>query len=397
MSPDSATVPDALSLLARCDLFSDFHPAELPASEREALAPHASIVRLKRGEILMLQGEPPDCMYAVVSGRFDVVVDGPDHERNLVGELHAGEAVGELGLIDGNPRMATVIASRDSLLVRVTAEGFDRLVRSRADSLIRIARAEAARMRSMGQRRSPGVTVRTIAVLGDTGSADFRRFTAGLCDALRGLGSVLYVNLAQFEAAFSGNADAASTTAWLSELENANRFVVCEAAAEVSPWTMHALGQADRVLLVHTTSGRPDLLLPDLLPVERVIIDEHKAGRMPATELVLLHATELVLLHASSGPVFQNTAAWLAPRTVLRHHHVRAGDAADAGRVAATACGRGHGTRTRWRRRAGSLTSACCRRSKRRASRSTWCAASAQAPSSQASTPWVCAPRRSTA
>ncbi len=86
------------------------------------------MVRLERGEVLMKQGDAATCMYIVASGRFEIVVEGPDRNQNLVGEVRSGESVGELGLIDGSPRMATVIASRNSQLVRISVAGFNRLV-----------------------------------------------------------------------------------------------------------------------------------------------------------------------------------------------------------------------------------------------------------------------------
>src|SRR5689334_5995165 len=143
MTPPQVTTPDALRLLPLCDLFKDIDVQALPPADQEALKSEIGIVRVERGEVLMKQGDPAECMYLVVSGRFEVVVEGPDRNRSVVGEVRSGETVGELGLIDGSPRMATVVASRNSQLVRLSVAGFNRLVLSNAGALLKIARAEA--------------------------------------------------------------------------------------------------------------------------------------------------------------------------------------------------------------------------------------------------------------
>ena len=301
MTPQPETTPDALELLPLCDVFRDIDVAALPFSSREALKSEIGIVRVERGEVLMRQGDPAACMYVVVSGRFEIVVEGPDHNRNLVGEVRSGETVGELGLIDGSPRMATVIASRNSQLVRVSVAGFNRLVLSNAGVLLKIARAEAGRMRNLGQRRNTFATVRTIVVVGAEPGDAINRFTAGICEALGKTGSVLRVNRSQFEALFGERFDTAEVIAsGLCDLENAHRFVVCEAEAEPSQWTIHCLRQADRILTVRNASGSPDLC-----STERAISDEQKSGGMPPVELVLLHDND--------GFVFPGTSRWLEP------------------------------------------------------------------------------------
>jgi NTE family protein len=316
--------PDGLTLLSLCPLFSHIDPQKMTGPEIKNLCSDIEIVTLKRGGILIHQGDPSECMYALISGRLQVRVEGVDSEEHLVGELRPGETVGELGLVDGSPRMATVIASRDSQLVKVGAASFHRLVLCNAESILKIARTEAVRMRSMGQRRSPAGPVRTIMVAGDLQSGGFQEFRAGLCDALQAIGSVLYLNRSRFETVVRESKSEEAVASWLSASENANRFVVCEAEAKPARWTMLSARQSDRILLVKDASGPAELS-----PLERAIFEEQKSGAMPPFELVLLHAGD--------GPVFPGTSRWLADRAAVRHHHIRRGAgnmANDARRVA---------------------------------------------------------------
>ncbi len=331
MTPDRADGARALSLLSLCELFSHIDASALDPAELQTLMPEVAAVQLRRGEVLVREGDPADCMYAVIKGRLHVFVSGQDGEQNLVGELRSGETVGELGLIDGSPRMATVIAVRDSELVRVSDAGFDRLVRSNPNSLVKIVRAEAVRMRSMGQRRFPFAGVRTITVMGAGQGAGFDRFAASLCAALGEAGSVLHLTKSRFEEIFHKTFESEEGVAgWLNELEGAYRFVVCEAEAEPSAWTMHCLRQADRILAVSEASGSPSLST-----TEQMVRDECKAGRMAEVELVLLHKKD--------GRVYPGASRWLAPRLLARHHHVRVRLQEDVGRVARLLAGRSIG------------------------------------------------------
>jgi hypothetical protein len=67
---------------------------------------------LKRGDVLMRQGDLADALYVVVTGRFAVTVEG---RQPPVAELGPGQPVGEIGFLAGRPRTATVTALRDSI------------------------------------------------------------------------------------------------------------------------------------------------------------------------------------------------------------------------------------------------------------------------------------------
>ena len=137
-------VTTASTLLSLCELFSDADPAIL-----NELASELQVITLERGETLMRQGDPADCMYAIVSGRLQLFTESGDGTQRLLAELRSGETVGEVDLIDGRPRMATARAVRDSELVRVSRLGFERLVGGNADSLNKVANILAGRMRAL--------------------------------------------------------------------------------------------------------------------------------------------------------------------------------------------------------------------------------------------------------
>jgi diguanylate cyclase (GGDEF)-like protein len=89
------------------------------------LAQRSETVAYQTGEVIVRQGEAGDSLYVIVHGRVDVLAaimhDGVATE-SAVASLAAGDAVGELSLIDSQPRSATCAAMRPTVCVRLTRE-----------------------------------------------------------------------------------------------------------------------------------------------------------------------------------------------------------------------------------------------------------------------------------
>ena len=194
----------------------------------------------------MRQGEPADCMYAIVSGRLQLFTESGDGTQRLLAELRSGETVGEVDLIDGRPRMATARAVRDSELVRVSRLGFERLVGGNADSLNKVANILAGRMRAVAHREQPVPVIKTIAVFGAGESSSSFAFSSKLCEALGAFGPVLHLSEDRFRRIYGRAFDSScGIAARLGELEGAYRFIVLEADGEQSDFA-RALRTAGR-------------------------------------------------------------------------------------------------------------------------------------------------------
>src|SRR5210317_1416217 len=85
---------------------------------------------LHGGEWLFREGDPGISLYFLIRGRLRVWSGNgdPDLEgTRLLGEVVPGDSVGEVGLLSGKPRSASIQAIRDSLLVRINREDFEKL------------------------------------------------------------------------------------------------------------------------------------------------------------------------------------------------------------------------------------------------------------------------------
>ncbi len=102
------------TLLGRCDLFRELEPAELAT-----LAEGARRHRLPAGSVLLREGEPGSSLYVVVEGVVEAWRERPDGRREHLNTIGAGGTLGEFSLLTGEPRSATVGATRDALLLEI--------------------------------------------------------------------------------------------------------------------------------------------------------------------------------------------------------------------------------------------------------------------------------------
>jgi CRP-like cAMP-binding protein len=109
---------EKLDLLRRISLF-----AGLGNHEIERLGQLADEVDLPAGKRLMTQGERGSELFVIVDGGVAIERDGQP-----LGTRGAGEILGEIALVDGGPRTATVTVSEPSRLLVLTRAGFHSLM-----------------------------------------------------------------------------------------------------------------------------------------------------------------------------------------------------------------------------------------------------------------------------
>jgi CRP/FNR family transcriptional regulator len=118
-------------------------PAELTG---KLLAGERTIV-LREGETLFERGDAGDGCYWLRSGVITVSVGSADGEQRILAVLGAGELVGEIAMIDGRPRSATVRAVRDCVLTFVSRAAFTEVMSRHPELYREVAMTLAARLR----------------------------------------------------------------------------------------------------------------------------------------------------------------------------------------------------------------------------------------------------------
>ncbi len=95
----------------------------------DALAAHCRRFEVGPGEIVARQGEPSNSMHFILDGRVGIVVDMGDGHAVRVRSLGRHTTIGEMGLISGRPRSATIQAEAPSVLYELSLERFNALKR----------------------------------------------------------------------------------------------------------------------------------------------------------------------------------------------------------------------------------------------------------------------------
>ena len=147
-------------------------------------------VRLHAGETLFSAGDKGEELYFVLGGRLRAL----SSDGRILSEMTRGESIGEIALLTGDPRTATVIAVRDSDLVRVSRVAFDEIVDKYPKVMQTIARIVIGRLREREALGASAKFGKCIAVL-SAGEHDANmHFTERLVAALSRIGPTLHLS-----------------------------------------------------------------------------------------------------------------------------------------------------------------------------------------------------------
>ncbi len=104
-------------------------------------------LKYKKGESIICEGERSDCAYIIEFGSVEVFKSLPNGEQQFLGVLNQGDIFGELGLIDGLPRSATVKALDACRIQKISHEAFNSLAQQNPKALMPILKIIASRLR----------------------------------------------------------------------------------------------------------------------------------------------------------------------------------------------------------------------------------------------------------
>jgi len=262
---EGAGSADAMSDLSAIPMFRDLDPATLRAVRDEL-----QWLTLPGGSALFREGEKSDFFYIVISGRLGVVIESDTDEPRFITQIGIGETVGEMGMITGEPRTATVIAIRYTELLGFSKSAYDRLTARHPKLMRRLLEILARRLATTTHKVSEPRVPKTLAVmpLGDVpGMAFIRSLSAALeSDGLK--------------VKTLDHADAERPAEWFYTVEAAHDLVLYLAGSD-EVWSRFCLRQADRVLFLADgrSAGSSD----------PVFHRSRQEGHTPPADLVLLH------------------------------------------------------------------------------------------------------------
>src|SRR5271155_4299079 len=172
----NAPVHPAIALvakLARLPLLESLEPRLL-----EAIATEFDWFSLPGGQILFNRGDQDDSLYVVLSGRLGAFLHNEEGKEILIRQMGSGETVGEMALLSGELRSATVLALRDTELAGLSKSAFEKLVQQHPKVLRFITDLLVQRLREPPRLDGPRLAPRTVAIFPldrELASSDFAR------------------------------------------------------------------------------------------------------------------------------------------------------------------------------------------------------------------------------
>jgi small-conductance mechanosensitive channel/CRP-like cAMP-binding protein len=132
---EAAELQRRLAVLRQTDIFRI-----LAESELTELAKHLTHAPFVEGDVITRQGAVAHWLYLIAKGQADVWIAGSKGARALVATLSDGQVFGEMGMMTGEPRRATVIAKTAVDCYRLDKAGFSLILSARPDLAAEMSR-----------------------------------------------------------------------------------------------------------------------------------------------------------------------------------------------------------------------------------------------------------------
>lgn len=278
--------------------------AGLDASVLQKISAAAEYKTLTSGDVLIREGDPARALYIVLKGRFVVLVgDTP------IAEISMGEPIGELAFFAGGERTASVVAARNSTVMRLTREAYDTLVHTTPELSQGILKALSERLARTipDQRQLRPKAGKVCAVFPGAGDTLDPQFAAQLAEAVSEDQSWHVISAA--DAPDSANTpDALSQWLEAQESTHGNLLLLCSDPQKQQTWQQAATDNCDTVLIAINRAQQARAALTD---VETALLAS-----------TLRTNVQVAFYRARTSDPTRGTAAWLDSRDVALHHHV---------------------------------------------------------------------------
>lgn len=127
-------------------MFKDFGWPQI-----EKLSAYLHLYRATPGTVLFHEGDQGDFMCVVLKGKLEILKRDTQHEDKVVSTVLAGRCLGEMALVDSEPRSATAVVVEKAILAVLTQEGFSAIRQDQpalaVQLLLKIAQLISQRLR----------------------------------------------------------------------------------------------------------------------------------------------------------------------------------------------------------------------------------------------------------
>lgn len=140
-------------MIADTQLFSDFDWKDI-----EALAGYMQCYETPAGTVVFEEGDAGSYMCLLVKGQIEILKSDQDGQLHRMVLITRGKTIGEMSIVDGEPRSATCVAAEDSVLLLLTKDNYARIIHDRPVLAVHIL-AKLAKLMSQRLRGVSGQLV----------------------------------------------------------------------------------------------------------------------------------------------------------------------------------------------------------------------------------------------
>lgn len=135
-------------MISETQLFADFEWINI-----EAMAGYVQCYEVDAGTVVFKEGDAGNYMCLLIKGEVEILKHDNEGNAHRIVTVTRGKTVGEMSIIDGEPRSATCIASKASVLLLLTKDNYARLIHDRPGLAVHIleklAKLMSQRLRGM--------------------------------------------------------------------------------------------------------------------------------------------------------------------------------------------------------------------------------------------------------
>lgn len=303
---------------------------DVPRRALRAAGKEARWFSVPAGWPLFRAGEMSDSIFFVLSGSFGAFKAMRDGRSEFMGHIRTGEPVGEMAMfqggidIDGDgtpdnvPHTSSVYALRDSEVLEISRQGFQRLSAAEPEILTAMIRLILSRLRE-GNQRNRRTAPKVFALVATSPTIDLELRAESLQKSLTTLGVKSRI--------IQEDEGDEKPPSFFDELETENDVVILLSTMGDNGWYRLSMRQADRIWVVARADAKPSY---PLFPEEN----------SPAQSLKLV---DVLLLHSGAERKACRPADWLRAAGAARIFHWHQVEGEHCDRLARTIAGRSVG------------------------------------------------------
>jgi CRP/FNR family transcriptional regulator len=138
---------DTIALLRRVPVFSTLSREDLARVAQVAMSR-----RFETGAVVFKEGDEGSTCYIVRTGRARAIREHPDGRSITLAHFEPGDIFGEMAMLDGERRSATVEATEDTETIAILSSDMHRLLREHPDMSVKLIAALGQRLRDTNER-----------------------------------------------------------------------------------------------------------------------------------------------------------------------------------------------------------------------------------------------------